>query len=128
MSETLAKLNLYTAMDATRMYQTGEGLYPPKFDDSMRNRILKRLFDCLPFKPQVRFVWDYIILQGFRDGYIGYKWASIQALYVSTAYFKVWELRKGIVKPEDLSGYVKRERSEIERTRNIVPEQTKAVS
>lgn len=126
MSETLAKLNFYTTMDAIRMYRTGEGLYPLKFDDSMRNRILKRLFDFLPFKPQVRFVWDYIIMQGFRDGYLGFKWASIDALYVSTAYFKVWELKKGVVKLEDFSGYVERERSEIGGAGNIVPERTEA--
>ncbi|HKZ94901.1 MAG TPA: glycosyltransferase family 2 protein [Candidatus Bathyarchaeia archaeon] len=118
MSETLAKLNFYTTLDAIRMYRTGEGLYPAKFDDSMRKRILKGLFNSMPFKPQIKFVWDYVILQGFRDGYIGLIWARIQALYVSTAYIKLWELRRGLVNAENLQHRVSKEENDGKHLRN----------
>jgi hypothetical protein len=102
MHEALAKLNLYTTLEAIRMHRKKEGLYPILPQDSVLKKLLKGIFERLPCKPLVKFFWDYIILQGFRDGYIGSVWASIQALYVFSAYFKLWELKQGIMDVETL--------------------------
>jgi hypothetical protein len=55
----------------------------------------------MPGKPFAKFFFDYVVKQGFRDGYIGFVWALCQGLYVFLAYFKRWELERGIVKIED---------------------------
>lgn len=99
MSEVLIKLDHFTTLDAIRMYRTGQPLYAleESVSYSRLNRVYKKLFSILPAKPLMKFLWDYIFRQGFRDGYLGFVWAAIQGLYVFVAYFKLWEFRHGIV-------------------------------
>jgi glycosyltransferase involved in cell wall biosynthesis len=104
--EAIAKLNLYTSFEAIRMYRKKEGLYPVLPSDSNLKKTLKKIFDRVPFKPLAKFLWDFIILQGFRDGYIGFVWAALQSFYVFSAYFKLWELKEGITTVEQLQSYV----------------------
>ena len=59
--------------------------------------MLKAVFKYLPGKPFMKFFYDYVIRQGFRDGYLGFVWAACQGLYVFLCYFKLWELKQGRV-------------------------------
>ena len=98
MEETISKLNKYTTAEAIRMYRTGEELYlTASGSHSRRNQVLKAVFKYLPGKPFMKFFYDYVIRQGFRDGYLGFVWAACQGLYVFLCYFKLWELKQGRV-------------------------------
>jgi len=98
----LAVLNYCTSAEALRMYRTREDLYSessPSF--SPVRQCLKTIFAMLPFKPLTVFVWKYFVKQGFRDGRIGFVLALEEAFYVFFAYFKLWELKRGLIKPPD---------------------------
>ena len=103
MVETIDKLNRYTTGEAIRMYRTGQELYTPASGSySQKNTVLKFIFRYLPAKPLMKFLYDYVIRQGFRDGYLGFVWAFCQGLYVFACYFKLWELKRGSVTIEEL--------------------------
>ena len=93
MSEALRKLDVYTSLEARRLYRFGGSSYVSRKDDSPAKRVLKRVYPRLPGKPLFQFAYSYILLQGFRDGYVGFVWAFIQSLYVFVVNFKLWELR-----------------------------------
>lgn len=98
MTELIDKLNKYSTRDAIRMYRTGQDLYTTEDQSySSVNMALKYVFRLLPFKPLCKFFHDYVIRQGFRDGRLGFTWALAQGLYVFLCYFKLWEMRQGIV-------------------------------
>jgi glycosyltransferase involved in cell wall biosynthesis len=102
MSEVLKGIDRYSTLEAIRMYKTGEELYVcSSKSPSKINHVMKRIFKYLPFKPFWKFTLDYFIWRGFLDGYEGFSWAVIQAFYVWISYFKLWELKRGIVKLPD---------------------------
>jgi glycosyltransferase involved in cell wall biosynthesis len=103
-SEAMEKINSYSDMEAFRMYRTGQEIYTTtRRSYSLRNQILKHLFKYMPAKPVAKFLYDYIIKLGFLDGYEGFAWALCQGLYVFLAYFKLRELKRGIIKLPDMS-------------------------
>jgi len=104
MFEAIDKLNRYSSLDAVRMFKHGEELYSTSSPSySKLNQIIKALFRYLPLplKPLTKFCWDYIVRQGFRDGWEGLSWALLQGMYVFLAYFKLRELRKGQTQGSD---------------------------
>jgi glycosyltransferase involved in cell wall biosynthesis len=97
--EAIEKVNSYSTMEAYRMYRTGQEIYTTtRKSYSLKNQILKHLFKYLPAKPLAKFAHDYFFKLGLLDGYEGFAWALCQGLYVFLAYFKLWELKKGILK------------------------------
>lgn len=100
MTEMIDKLNKYSTRDAIRMYRTGQELYTTDEESYSRiNMALKGIFRKLPCKPLCKFLYDFVILQGFRDGRLGFTWAFAQGLYVFLCYFKLWEMKQGIAQP-----------------------------
>jgi hypothetical protein len=95
--EHLERINRYTSLEAQRMLQTRQELYTiTTASYTWKNQVLKFIFKYLPFKPLMRFLFSYFILQGFRDGHEGYVHAVMEAFYVFASYAKLWELRNGI--------------------------------
>jgi len=96
-SQMLVRLDRYTTLEAKRLIRTRSSLFERDVPSYSRFRnVLKRLSVCvpIPLKPLAKFVWDYVIRQGFRDGRHGLAWAILNALYVYVAYFKVWEFEE----------------------------------
>lgn len=58
-----------------------------------RRRWLKLLALRLPFRPTLRFVYHYVIHQGFRDGYRGWVLSRLMAWYERLIALKTRELR-----------------------------------
>lgn len=58
-----------------------------------RKRWLKRAARRLPFRPTLRFVYHYILRQGFRDGYRGLVFCRLLAWYEFVSIAKARELR-----------------------------------
>jgi glycosyltransferase involved in cell wall biosynthesis len=50
-------------------------------DSTLRRRALKRLGNRLPFRPQLRFAYTYILRGGFLDGRAGLRYAGMLATY-----------------------------------------------
>jgi glycosyltransferase involved in cell wall biosynthesis len=46
-----------------------------------RRRALKRLSYALPFRPALRFIYQYILRRGFLDGAAGYRYCRLLARY-----------------------------------------------
>ena len=97
-------LNYCTTAEAIRMHRKGEALFSTSYQSySRKNQFLKVLFEKIPLKPLMTFLWHYIFLQGFRDGRIGFILSLNQYLYVLYSYHKLWEIESDFVKPpEDL--------------------------
>lgn len=103
-TEIVEKLNRYSTLDARRMYRTGQELYAVESRSYSRlNTFLKRIFAWLPCKSVSKFFFDYIIKRGFLDGKEGFAWAVMQGFYVWLCYFKLWELKRGLVNLPDES-------------------------
>lgn len=72
----VAKLNRYTEIEATEMYQQGR-----------RVKLLATAFGAVR-----AFLGQYVRLQGFRDGGHGFILAVLMALYYFTVRAKLWSL------------------------------------
>jgi hypothetical protein len=59
-----------------------------------RRRWLKLLSLRLPFRPTLRFLYHYILGQGFRDGYRGWRLSRLMAWYELLISQKMRELRR----------------------------------
>lgn len=53
----------------------------------------KALFYRLPARPWIKFLYLYLLRGGFRDGYAGYAYARLQALYEAMIVIKTRELQ-----------------------------------
>lgn len=61
-----------------------------------RRRALRVWSRRLPFRPQLRFFYSYIIKLGFLDGHAGYMFCRLLATYEMLNVFKAVELRRRI--------------------------------
>lgn len=59
----------------------------------MRRR-LKNLSRRLPFRPTLRFLYSFVLQQGFRDGYAGFIFCRLLAIYEFLSIAKYYELRQ----------------------------------
>lgn len=59
-----------------------------------RKRKIKLLASRLPFRPTLRFVYHYVLRRGFLDGYRGYVFCRLMALYEFMSAAKATELRR----------------------------------
>ncbi len=60
-----------------------------------RRRWLKLLALRMPFRPTLRFIYHYLLQQGFRDGYRGWVLSRLMAWYEQLISLKIREIRKG---------------------------------
>lgn len=58
-----------------------------------RRAALKRLAWRLPWRPQLKFLWLYVVCRGFLDGWPGYVYCRLQATYEYFIDLKIKELR-----------------------------------
>ncbi|MBA3830396.1 MAG: glycosyltransferase family 2 protein [Chthoniobacterales bacterium] len=59
-----------------------------------RRRWLKRVTLRMPFRPTLRFLYGYVVKQGYRDGYRGWVLCRLLAWYESLIVAKIWERRR----------------------------------
>jgi glycosyltransferase involved in cell wall biosynthesis len=57
-------------------------------------RSIKKLSQCLPFRPTMRFLYVYIMQGGFLDGVAGYYFARLHGFYEFMSVAKAAELRR----------------------------------
>lgn len=79
--------------------------------DEMRKRRERfRWYDLL-IRPGLAFLYRYVWLQGFRDGWRGLIYCSYIAMYVFLAHAKLWELEVlGLERSPDAGGSVSKSR------------------
>ena len=58
-------------------------------DKTVRHRELKRLSNRIPFRPGIRFLYNYVICRGFIDGRAGYEYAKMMAMYQAMIDLKI---------------------------------------
>ena len=90
------RYSTWEAQVAQQMTQGGGGkLQASLFGSPMeRRRSLKRASALMPFRPTLRFIYHYVIGQGFRDGYRGFVLSRLMAWYEWLITLKLRELRR----------------------------------
>jgi glycosyltransferase involved in cell wall biosynthesis len=84
----------WEAIVAAELRSGSGGLRDSPLGDALeRKRWLKRMAMNLPFRPLLRFLYHYIICQGFRDGYRGYVFCRLLAWYEFISIAKATEKR-----------------------------------
>ncbi|HLO75448.1 MAG TPA: glycosyltransferase family 2 protein [Magnetospirillum sp.] len=63
-------------------------------DPVRRRRFLKELSFRMPFRPTLRFLYMYILRLGFMDGWPGYTYCRLLALYEYMIVVKMTEIRR----------------------------------
>lgn len=84
----------HEAIEARRRLESGRVSWKKLFerDHAERRRALKELSFALPFRPSCRFVYMYFIRGGFLDGYPGYTYCRLLAIYEYLIVLKMREL------------------------------------
>jgi len=59
----------------------------------IRRRALKRLSYSLPFRPALRFVYQYVLRRGFLDGAPGLRYCQLLARYEGFSTAEIRRLR-----------------------------------
>lgn len=99
LSAWIEKHNRYTTWEAHAMEAKDEGSVQARLfgEPIERRRWIKRFGRKLPFRPTLRFLYAYIVQQGFRDGYPGFVMCRLLAWYefMSIAKFREARLLKG---------------------------------
>jgi glycosyltransferase involved in cell wall biosynthesis len=70
--------------------------------DMYTRRVLKRLFDALPFKGAVAFLDGFVLRRGFLDGYAGFQYAIARGFYYWQVGAKLRELEIAQRQPNPL--------------------------
>jgi len=95
----IKKQNEFSDWNAKRrLQQLKEGIPPHSYlwsgDPGKRRRLLKALFIRMPWKPQLMFIYLYVLKGGFRDGKEGYYFCRLRAMHELNINAKVFELQK----------------------------------
>jgi hypothetical protein len=62
--------------------------------DLCARRKLRTLSRNFPFRPTLRFFYSYFLKRGFLDGYEGFIFCRLLAMYEALSVFKAYDLRK----------------------------------
>ncbi len=97
LTEWLDKHNRYSQAEAIEAVASRTGARSQLADlldrdPTMRRAALKRLAWRLPFRPQLKFFWLYVICRGFLDGWPGYVYCRLQATYEYFIDLKIKEI------------------------------------
>lgn len=91
------KHNRYSNWEA-KLLASGEGsaaAADARIDPELvRRRQVKRLASRLPFRPALRFFYHYVVRAGFLDGYRGFVFCRLMAVYEFLSVTKANELRR----------------------------------
>jgi len=89
------KYSLAEAMEAVRVADEGSARFLDIFrgDKAARRAALKRLAWRLPMRPALKFFWLYFVQLGFLDGWPGFVYCRLQAIYEYFISLKVEEIR-----------------------------------
>jgi glycosyltransferase involved in cell wall biosynthesis len=84
------KQNLYTTLEAERVFEKGQLAIPPKFFGSSieRRMWLKKNFWRFPFRYLMLFIYHYFLLGAFKAGKEGLIWAHLR-----TEVYRIWEYK-----------------------------------
>jgi glycosyltransferase involved in cell wall biosynthesis len=98
LSEWIEKHNKYSQMEAKEGINLlqGKASHQPSLlsgDKASRRKALKNLSFRLPFRPTLKFVYLYIYKRGFLDGYPGYVYCRLQAMYEYMIVLKMKEVQ-----------------------------------
>jgi glycosyltransferase involved in cell wall biosynthesis len=88
------KLNRYSIVEAQQLLRNNGYIHPIEPDDGFATRLKKHLWRRMPCKPLIWFVREYLLQQGFRDGFYGFAMAYLNAAYIVMAYSKAKELKR----------------------------------
>ena len=97
LTEWLEKHNRYSQAEAIEAVASRDGGATGLGDlvdsnPASRRAALKRLAWRLPFRPQLKFVWLYVVCRGFLDGWPGYVYCRLQATYEYFIDLKIKEI------------------------------------
>jgi glycosyltransferase involved in cell wall biosynthesis len=89
------KYSLAEALEAVRVSDENLARFSDLFkgDKAARRAALKRLAWKLPCRPLIKFVWLYFFRLGFLDGWPGFVYCRLQAIYEYFIDLKVKEIR-----------------------------------
>lgn len=98
LTEWLDKHNRYSQAEAIEAVasRTGDMAHLSGLihrDPATRRAALKRLAWRLPFRPQLKFFWLYVVCRGFLDGWPGYVYCRLQATYEYFIDLKIKEIQ-----------------------------------
>lgn len=99
MTEWFEKHNRYAtweAQEGMKLLAGEAGKQPSLFssDPARRRKAIKNLSFRLPFRPFLKFLYLYFVRRGCLDGYPGYVYCRLQALYEYMIVVKMIELRR----------------------------------
>lgn len=99
MTEWFEKHNRYAtweAQEGMKLLAGEAGKQPSLFssDPARRRKAIKNLSFRLPFRPFLKFLYLYFVRRGCLDGYPGYVYCMLQALYEYMIVVKMIELRR----------------------------------
>lgn len=100
------KHNRYSNWEAVMaLREEGGGLAASPFGGPLeRRRWIRRQALRLPFRPLLRFLYHYVVRQGFRDGYRGYVFCRLMAMYEFWNVAKANEKRRLARRPGPVAG------------------------
>ena len=90
----ISKQNKYTSAEALASFnKLGLADKPLLFGHTLQRRMfIKKIFYKIPFRYIFLFLYHYIFLGAFREGYIGYIWANLRCDVYRMTEYKVREL------------------------------------
>lgn len=91
----LDKQNRYTTAEAVAAYK-GNPLadHPRLFGSTLQRRMwIKRYFYGVPFRYLLLFLYHYIVLGGYRVGWVGYAWSRLRSDVYRLTEYKLREVR-----------------------------------
>jgi glycosyltransferase involved in cell wall biosynthesis len=99
LTEWFDKHNRYSQMEALegiKLLKKEAGPQPSVFsrDPFLRRKALKNLSFRMPFRPLLKFIYLYVFKLGFMDGYAGWVYCRLQAMYEYMIVLKMKELQR----------------------------------
>jgi glycosyltransferase involved in cell wall biosynthesis len=89
------KYSLWEAMEGIKLLKSeaSEGISLFDSDRSRRRMALKNLSFHLPFRPILKFIYQYFLKRGFLDGMPGFTYCVLQAFYEYMIVLKIREIQ-----------------------------------
>ena len=99
LTEWFDKHNKYSHMEALegiKLLKGEAGPQPSLFsrDRSLRRKALKNLSFRMPCRPLLKFIYFYVFKLGFLDGYAGWIYCRLQAIYEHMIVVKMKEIQR----------------------------------
>jgi glycosyltransferase involved in cell wall biosynthesis len=99
LADWIARHNRYSTNEALLEWQAGRAVSWRQLfsgDRAVRRAGLRSLSRVMPFRPQLRFLYQYVLKGGFLDGWPGYVFCSLLATYERWIVLKRRELDQNV--------------------------------